>query len=226
MADKGADLPPSSLEQQDREIAELEIANGFLQFDRGIEVIEFYLEPYHPFQLNPSLILMLQEIAVKGLLPNPGKWRQLPAKISQSKHTPPEAFRVEMLVQELCDYVNNNWHEKSGFHLAAYVMWRLNWIHPFDDGNGRTSRMLSYIVLLLKCGYVIPGTPTIPQQIQSNRSSYFKALESADCAYAADGSIDVSEMETLIKSMLATQLISVIDRLDGSGNPGSQTLVE
>ena len=49
---------------------------------------------------------------------------------------------VAELVEDMCDYVNENWEAKSAIHLAAYIMWRLNWIHPFADGNGRLSRFL------------------------------------------------------------------------------------
>lgn len=69
---------------------------------------------------------------------------------------------VPHLVEELCDYVNNNWEQASAIHLASYVMWRLNWIHPFTDGNGRTSRILPYVVLSAKINGVLPGTPQIP----------------------------------------------------------------
>ena len=108
--------------------------------------------------------------------------------------------------------MNEKWDEKSPLHLAAYVMWRLNWIHPFADGNGRTSRTASYIVLCAKLKSVLPGAPTIPQQIQEDRTGYFRALEAADAAYLADGSVDVSAMENLLRNMLAKQLLSVIEK--------------
>lgn len=114
-------------------------------------------------------------------------------------------------MQEMCDYVNDNFHEKTPFHLAAYVMWRLNWIHPFSDGNGRTSRIISYIVLCIALKTVLPGSPTIPQQIQEDRTAYFEALEMADEAYRKD-TLDVSVMEEMLKAMLAKQLIGVIEQ--------------
>ncbi|WP_204276686.1 Fic family protein, partial [Klebsiella aerogenes] len=79
--------------------------------------------------------------------------------------------------------VNDNWRDRTALHLASYVMWRLNWIHPFSDGNGRTSRITSYVVLSVKLGLVLPGTRTIPEQIVDKRSPYFLALEAADQAF-------------------------------------------
>lgn len=61
-----------------------------------------------------------------------------------SKHEPVGAHLVPELVEDMCDYVNDHWDESTPIHLAAYLMWRLNWIHPFADGNGRTSRIISY----------------------------------------------------------------------------------
>jgi Fic family protein len=92
-------------------------------------------------------------------------------------------------------------------------MWRLNWIHPFSDGNGRTSRALSYALLGIKLGYLLPGSPTIPQQIEADNSHYIEALEAADAA-AINGGEDISEMEAMIRSMLAKQLLGVIDAAD------------
>lgn len=195
------------------EIAEIEAANGLRQFDTGLDLIRYFLDPERPIRLQPSHVRELQKIAVEGLEPDAGEWRTTPVAISKSKHTPPRPHLVPALMQELCDYVNDNWHELSPFHLAAYVMWRINWIHPFSEGNGRTSRIASYVVLSAALGYELPGVPSIPEQIQNDRTSYFRALEAADAA-ERDGATDVSAMEEALKGMLANQLLSVIEAGD------------
>jgi hypothetical protein len=63
---------------------------------------------------------------------------------------------------------------------------------------------------LISDAYVLPGTRTIPEQISQNKDPYYKALESADRANA-EARLDLSEMEKLLESLLATQLLSVID---------------
>jgi Fic family protein len=87
-------------------------------------------------------------------------------------------------------------------------MWRLNWIHPFNGGNGRTSRALSYLVLCISLNCVLPGEETIPKQIMEDRSAYYQALQEADRAWAK-GRLDLSEMESLLSGMLAKQLLAV-----------------
>lgn len=197
-------------------IAALEAANGLRQFDLALSFIDFYLDPERPFALREGMICELRATAVEGIEPDPQSYRRGSVKIEKSKHAPPPAHLVEMHMRDFCEYVNENWHERSAFHLAAYAMWRLNWIHPFGDGNGRTSRIVSYILLNVKLGYRLPGSPTIPEQIQQDRTSYFDALEDADRA-DRDGEQDVSKMEELIKGLLANQLLSVIEQ----GNGGS-----
>jgi Fic family protein len=87
-------------------------------------------------------------------------------------------------------------------------LWKLNWIHPFSEGNGRTARAVSYVVLSIKLDGLLPGKPTIPDQIAADKSPYYDALEKADEAFEA-GMINVSALENLLDSMLATQLVSV-----------------
>lgn len=193
---------------------QLEIENGFRQYDLTLDVIRYYLEPERPFALRVPLILDLQREAVRGIEAAPGEIRKTAVGIHKSKHTPPPPHLVTTHLTEFCDYINDNWHERTAFYLSAYAMWRLNWIHPFTDGNGRTSRALSYALLNIKLGYVLPGSPTILQQIETDNSHYIEALEMADEA-AVNGKEDVGEMEAMIRAMLAKQLLSVIDQAGG-----------
>lgn len=126
-------------------------------------------------------------------------------------HRPPD--HVPPLVDEMCEYVNDN-PDKSPIHLAAYLLWRINWIHPYGDGNGRTARATSYLVLSIRLGFRIPGANTIPEQIEVDKQPYYVALEAADAAYN-DGKKDVSELEALLSRYLATQLLDVHNKALG-----------
>ena len=123
-------------------------------------------------------------------------------KIEGSKHEPVGAHLVPELIEEMCDYVNDQWDASTPLHLAAYIMWRLNWIHPFADGNGRTSRILSYVVLAIRAGAIPPGTPTIPDQIVENRTPYFEALDAADTAWRNGKNRRVENGRTVGRSCL------------------------
>ncbi|HVY98602.1 MAG TPA: Fic family protein [Dongiaceae bacterium] len=206
----------ASLVSDEDERAKLEARNALQQFDLVLRIInDFLSRPEHPFKLRPSMIQSLHREALNGLSQYAGNWRPAGVEIGQSKHTPPGAHLVAELIEDMCDHVNGNWADKSPIHLAAYVMWRLNWIHPFDDGNGRTSRAVSYLVLCISSGMALPGRHTIPEQISTNKEPYYKALELADEA-DRDGKIDVSALEGLMSDYLAAQLVGIFNSTQAS----------
>jgi Fic family protein len=186
----------------------LEVRNLFRQYDAGLRIIASALQA-GSFRIRPSTILLLHREGNEGLSYFSGAYRPGSVHIEGSKFDPPAAHLVPELVEEMCDYVNDHWNSTTPIHLAAFLMWRLNWIHPFVEGNGSTARILSYVVLSIRWGAVLPGTPTIPEQIVSERKSYFEALEEADLAWR-EGNIDVSKMETLLTKLLAKQLTSFV----------------
>ena len=201
-----ADAP--ELVSDPKERAELEARNALRQFDLSVHLIDDWIaNKDRRFRLRPSMIMQLHASALEGLSSFAGRYRPAGVSIGGSKHQPPDGFQVPGLVEELCDYVNDNW-SRTALHLCSYVMWRLNWIHPFDDGNGRTSRATSYVVLCVRLGFRLPGQRTIPEQIAENKQPYYKVLEAADAAVAA-GNVDVSGLESLLDGMLAEQLVEV-----------------
>jgi Fic family protein len=197
--------------------AEAEARNVLRQYDSGMAAIQTALERGN-FKLRPSLILALHREALAGISMFAGNFRPGGVEIHGSSHEPVGAHLVPELVEDLCDYVNEHWPDSSPIHLASYVMWRLNWIHPFADGNGRTSRIVSYVVLSIRAGAILPGTPTIPDQIVDNRGPYFDALDAADVGWK-EGRVDVSKMEELLGALLARQLTSFY-RAVGGQMPG------
>jgi Fic family protein len=135
--------------------------------------------------------------------------------IEGSRLQTPPAHLVPELVEDMCDYLNARWEGSTAFHLSAYAMWRLNAIHPFTDGNGRTSRIFSYFVLCARLGYILPGENSIPAQIEADRKPYFDALEAADRSFE-QGRLDVSMMEALLDGLLARQFLDVLNRASGA----------
>ena len=193
--------------------AEAEARNVLRQYDAGISTIQTALER-GSFKLRPSLILALHREALAGISLFAGNFRPAGVEIQGSKHEPAGAHLVPELVEDLCDYVNEHWEHSTPLHLGAYIMWRLNWIHPFADGNGRTSRIVSYVVMSIRAGAILPGTPTIPDQIVDNRNPYFNALDAADVAWK-EGRVDVSKMEELLGALLARQLTGFYQAVGG-----------
>ncbi len=203
------------------EIARREAENGLRQFTLALEMIRSHVKDRdRPFKLRAGLILQLHKTALDGLHGLAGTYRNTPVTIGGSRHQPPEAIFVADEVQMMCEYVNDNWAARSAVHLAAYVLWKMNWIHPFADGNGRTARAVSYVVLSIKLDSLLPGTPTIPEQIAGDKTPYYDALEAADRSWASDR-IDVSALEDILGRMLAQQLLNAAKEAAGEDKGSS-----
>lgn len=183
------------------EKARLEARNALQQFDLVVEMIDHWTNSGRTFKLRASMVLQLHRAALEGLDAYAGTYRPGNVEIGGSSHEPIEAHLVPGTVEELCDYVNEHWGSPP-IHLAAYVLWRLNWIHPFTEGNGRTARAVSYLVLCVRLGYRLPGTRTIPEWIAADKKPYYLALEAADSG-------DIAVLEALLSELLAQQLLEV-----------------
>ena len=66
----------------------------------------------------------------------------------------------------------------------------------------------------------MPGRKTIPEQIASDKTPYYKALEAADKEWEAE-KLDLSVLEKLLSDLLANQLASVHEQAVGGGSPPS-----
>jgi Fic family protein len=213
-ADRHSEAEDAALLSDPDEIARREAENGIRQFNLALDIIRSHVkDAERPFKLRAGPILQLNRAALDGLHRLAGTFRNTPVKIHGSLHQPPEPEFVADEVQAMCEYVNDNW-VRSAVHLAAYVLWKMNWIHPFADGNGRTARAVSYVVLSIKLDSLLPGTPTIPEQIASNKDPYYYALEDADKIWAS-GKLDVSALEELLGDMLARQLVNAAKEATG-----------
>lgn len=158
-----------------------------------------------PVNLNVDRIRLLNGIAMKGILARPWELRTCSdLEIFGSRHVLPPHEHVRELLEDACSFVESQAHADPIF-LAAYVLWRICWIHPFEDGNGRTARAASYFVLSNALRLELPGNLPIPARIKQAPRAYTRALESADAAWA-EGRLDVSIMRGLLEHYLRAQL--------------------
>ncbi len=157
------------------------------------------------YVVDTNRLCALNGIAMHRLMPTAGQLRQHDGiEIGGSKHIPPPHADVPRLLEEACAYVNQQ-VDSDPLHLAAYFLWRVCWIHPFEDGNGRTARAGSYLVLSCRLRQELPGAHPIPHRIKSAPIAFYQALEAADRAWL-QGRLDVSELQRLLEHYLEAQL--------------------
>lgn len=117
------------------EVVRREAENGLRQADRMFEIIDHAISA-GKLRLRPSTLIELNRLAVVGLVAAPGAFRSSAIVIEHSQHVPPPYEDVPAHVDDLCDYVAAQWDASYATHLAAYVLWRLNWIHRSRTGTG------------------------------------------------------------------------------------------
>jgi Fic family protein len=189
---------------------QLESRNGIIQ----AEFVIYTAANWTPDKrLTPELLKDLQRLAVNQIYRCAGYFRDGPVALDGAVHQPPPYEHVVGLIDEMCGYVNEN-RTAPPVHLSSYLMWRMNWIHPFYGGNGRTARAVSYLILCARLGFVLPGTKAIPELIRDEPTPYYEALISADTSWS-QGEMDLSAMESLISGLLAAQLVQIHEQATG-----------
>lgn len=138
------------------------------------EAVDFVIELASKKEgLNKRNVLGLHGLILKSIdRQNAGRYRSVPVRISGSEHVPPQPYMLNKLME---DYFLHYWKQVAVMHpviLAAEMHERLVSIHPFIDGNGRTSRLVMNLVLL-RNGYTIAN---LKGDVNS-RLAYYNALE-------------------------------------------------
>jgi len=102
-----------------------------------------------------------------------GKYRTGGVMIAGSGHAPPEASDVPALMHGLMKWAAEYEQKLHLVERAAIVHHKLVNIHPFFDGNGRTSRLVMNLLLMRK-GYPLAVI------LKADRNAYYRTLEEAD----------------------------------------------
>ncbi len=93
----------------------------------------------------------LNAAAVANIAQFGGRFRAEPIYVGN--HVPPHYREVPELMDRFFSMIHENWTIiDHPTYLAAYALWRMNWIHPFVEGNGRTARAACYYLLCLRQG--------------------------------------------------------------------------
>lgn len=106
---------------------------------------------------------------------NAGRYRSVPVMISGSRHIPPQPYLIEKQMEDFMLHLQEMEAQKvHPILVAAYSHAELVRIHPFIDGNGRTSRLLMNLYLL-RCGYTIVNL----KGTDDAKLVYYTALEAS-----------------------------------------------
>jgi Fic family protein len=122
-------------------------------------------------KITHVVIQQIHEAIIAGILADAGKYRTKNVRITGSAKTPPDWSKVTKLMDELIEKIAQ--YKKHPVEVAAILHHRFVEIHPFIDGNGRVSRLLTNLYLIAQ------GYPPLVLKTE-DRGKYYKFLRAAD----------------------------------------------
>lgn len=115
-----------------------------------------------------------EKIGLRGPMPPGVLFAVYDSQSGAPDYIPPEYCDIPDLLEELVEYVNTT--DDHPLIVAAIVHYQLVTIHPFEDGNGRTARLLSGYILDLN-GYGFNGIGSLEEYFAYDVDEYYESLQ-------------------------------------------------
>lgn len=133
--------------------------------------------------LSERVVKMLHELILKNSKHHDerGRYRTVPVSITGTTYVPPQPWQVPKLMEDLMLHYQEKQAVLHPVALAADVHAELVGIHPFIDGNGRTSRLVMNL-LLLRSGFPIANI----SGDRAARMAYYESLNASHLHGQAD----------------------------------------
>ncbi len=137
-----------------------------------------------PFFYSENILKRIHQLVVEKIITSnqAGKWRQLQVVLENTKtgetvFRPPASVEVPFLIKEFFEWLNHP--ESRPLHpiiRAAVTHYMLVAIHPFIEGNGRSARAVSTLILMVE-GYNIKGLFSLEEYFDRNANDYYTTLQ-------------------------------------------------
>lgn len=148
------------------------------------DVLSTIHENYEYIPVRPNYILQLHGDLYKFTgMNHGGRFKSVDNVITEFdaygnkkiRFTPVEAWATPEAIHDLCDAYHNASLEIDSLILMPMFILDFLCIHPFNDGNGRMSRLLT-LLLLYKSGYIVGKYISIEKLIETSKESYYESL--------------------------------------------------
>lgn len=145
-----------------------------LEANNHVEAIAFVKEMIQKkVSLSERVVLQIHQLILQGIdRENAGKYRNVPVFVSGSSLSPVQPYLIPSKMEALMHWFQQNEGLIHPVIMAALLHLKLVHIHPFVDGNGRTSRLIMNMYLLQK-GYPL----SVIHSDLENRQEYYSTLE-------------------------------------------------
>ena len=179
-----------------------------LNYRDAFEFVSTWLGSGEP--ITEGLVREIHKCLVEGVRGGsaaPGEYRRIQNYVVHSGtgavvYTPPAAYDVPILMRELTDWLNQE-RDVHPVLISGIAQFQLVHIHPFLDGNGRASRLLSTLCLY-KAGYEFKRLFTISEYYDRDRAAFYQAIQGV-----REQDMDLTGWIEFFTAGLATQLDDV-----------------
>lgn len=157
------------------------------------EVLSTIHESYEYIPLRPNNLLQLhRDLYSYGGKEIGGRFKNIDNIIAETdrdgkehvRFTPTPAFQTPEAVEDLCRAFDEALDDGKYDALLLIPMFVLDFlsIHPFNDGNGRMSRLLT-LLLLYRSGYIVGKYISIEMLIEKSKETYYDALRQSSTGW-------------------------------------------
>lgn len=201
-----------------------------VNYNRALEMLDKLLKNEH-LELSLKLILDIHRQVTLELLPSydSGALRKRPVIVNDPRtgkvvYLPPDVAKVVALVKELIDFVNKSSGDVNPLILAGIFHKQMVIIHPFMEGNGRTTRLMTK-VLLAKMGLNTFKLFSFENYYNQNVTKYFQIVGEYGDYNELVNKIDFTKWLEYFTGGIIDELLRVAKYLPNNGN-SPQTQLE
>ncbi len=156
-------------------------ARELLNYRKAFEFVSEYLEDGGP--ITEGLVREIHKRLVEGVRGGaaaPGEYRKIQNYVvnsvtGETVYTPPPAYDVPIMMAELVDWLNQE-QDVHPVLVSGISQFQFVHVHPFLDGNGRASRLLSTLYLY-RAGYDFKRLFTISEYYDRDRPAFYRAIQ-------------------------------------------------
>ena len=194
-----------------------------VNYNRALEMLDKLLENEH-LEMSLKLLLEIHREITQGLLPSydSGALRKRPVIVNDPRtgkvvYLPPDVDKVANLITELIDFVDKNSEDVNPLIMAGIFHKQMVIIHPFMDGNGRTTRLMTK-VLLAKMGLNTFNLFSFENYYNQNVTKYFQTVGEYGDYNELVNKIDFTKWLEYFTGGIIDELLRVAKILPDNGN--------
>ena len=186
------------------------------------KALQYIHKNYQKIEITPEIIKQLHKIAQGGMIHDAGKWKTKNNDIIEFtkngdrfvRFKPISAAKTEKAVEQLCLGYNDVVTNSKLPELISTANFVLDFlcIHPFRDGNGRVSRLLT-LLLLYQHGYEAGRFISLEKIIEDSKDDYYRTLLESSTGWH-DGDFNLLPWWNYFLSTIKTMYQDLKDRVE------------